>query len=399
MDIAKLLVKMGMYSFDVGSDVANGVHFLKTDDYSDGKTIYDANFKDPFFQDETQLYNMSYGFAQDQNTTPDKVWGALTLTLIFVPGVVWGFVSGIGSITADWRNPKAWMTAFYEIAMGAFVPIWFPFFFMFSIVRVALNKEEDDHSEKYITALSGMEASLEALPQLVLQLHTILNGHSTTIPQFIAIVSSFVSITTASIISDIKFGSEKGGKETKLRTKIKLFMTKMPCYMTTIIFRGLALTLTISFLRTNALTSIIILFAELVFVCYIRINKSDADIEEKTVNFWILVFTNVGCMNAYANGADVSRIEEYNKDVASFIKWSAIVTTLHHFIVLIFILTMGSVDPGLFPHWESKEFLLKPSQDYFYYTIGFTIALGIGSVILLYFRARHIAAIEDESFH
>ena len=158
---------------------------------------------------------MSYSLTQDKNTTPDKDWGALTLTLVFVPGVVWGVANGIGTITKGCMSCRAWMNALSEMAMGALVPLWFPFWFLYSIGRICLKKEEDEHNEQYMTALSGMEASLEALPQLVLQLHTILNGHSTSATQMICIASSFLSVSKASIISDMKFGShEKGDKET-----------------------------------------------------------------------------------------------------------------------------------------------------------------------------------------
>ena len=179
--IAKLFVKMGMYCFDVGSDVANGVHFLHGDDRSDGKRIYNPTSEHQFFQNETQFYNKSYTLTQDQNTTPDKDWGALTLTLVFVPEVVWGVANEIGTITKGCMSCRAWMNSLSEIAMGALLPVWFPFWFLCSIVRICLKKEEGDHNEQYMIALSGMEASLEALPQLVLQLHAILNGHSTSV--------------------------------------------------------------------------------------------------------------------------------------------------------------------------------------------------------------------------
>merc|ERR1712133_228794 len=129
---------------------------------------------------------------------------------------------------------------------------------------------------------------------------------------------------------------EEGGQET---TTMKMIIERIPCYMTTIIFRGLALTLTISFLREFSPISIIILFTEVVVVSVIRIMKSEGDKEEKAVSFGILVATNLGSMNAYANGADASRIDEDVKNVASFIKTLAIITTIHHCVVLIFILT------------------------------------------------------------
>ena len=140
---------------------------------------------------------------------------------------------------------------------------------------------------------------------------------------------------------------------------------------------------------------------EVIVVPAIKIVNSKGDKEEKSVSFGIILTINLRSMNAYANGADASRIDEDVKNVASFIKTLAIITTIHHCVVLIFILTLGAVDnvvpTSLVRYWESTEFLLKPSQGHFYWTMGCTIALGIFSLILLLYRAQHIAAIEDES--
>ena len=80
-------------------------------------------------------------------------------------------------------------------------------------------------------------------------------------------------------------------------------------------------------------------------------------------------------MNAYTRiqkhklwkvGKDGEEFEEDDKEVASFIKTSAIVTSIHHFLLLIVVITMTLVESSLFQHWEGLEFVLKPSEHDFY---------------------------------
>ena len=140
-----------------------------------------------------------------------------------------------------------------------------------------------------ITAASGLEASLEALLQLVLQLHTILNCYDTTWIQLLSIGSSFTTLAISSMTSDIEFGkSGKNKDDLTLMEEERMFLERMPCYLSTIIFRSLSLTLTISFLREYSSIPIMVLFLELVVVATIRIIKSSADREDKSYEIYHL---------------------------------------------------------------------------------------------------------------
>lgn len=248
-----------------------------------------------------------------------------------------------------------------------------------------------------MTGTTGLEASLEALPQLVLQMHTIINGYDTTTIHLMSIGPSFTSVTMSSISSDIELGKTSIDEEDKtLMETAKMFIERLPCYLTTILFRSLSITLTISFLQEYSPIPIIILLLELVIVATVRVTKSKGDLDDKIRAIGFLVVTNAGTMNAYTmctETEDTKGVEEDDKDFASFITTSTMITTLHHFLVLIVIFTMGSFESSQPKHWESPEFLLKPSGHDFYWALIFTMVLGMDSLTILVYRARNIVAV------
>jgi len=379
-NIAIHLYKLASYCFDVGSDIATGVDFLKGRNYSEG--------------------NGTNVLEEDQSTIPDTAWGAVTLSLVFMPGLILGVAFGMGFIARDWKNCGNWMKALFLLVLSTFWPVIVPFDFLHNIVRMMKKKEVREQANARITIASGLEASLEALPQLVLQLHTILNGYETTWIQILSIVSSFTTIAISSITCDIEYGHSGEDEEDRtLKEKARIFVERLPCYMTTIIFRCVSLTFTISFLREYSPIPIILLLVELIIVSAIRISKSEGSRTVKLSSICFLVVSNVGTMNGYTLlnvEHDGDFVEEDDQDVASFIKISAIVTTIHHFLVMIAIITMGSVDPNIFPHWKSPELLLSPSGHDFYWAITLTMVLGVNSLILLLYRARNIVVIKKK---
>ena len=399
--IGLLSWKLGSYCFDVGSDILNGLSFLHDSRNTTVNVIFNSTIEGSFLHNETKFYNLSERYQEVEITKPDTIWGVLSLSLVFMPGLILGVAAGMGFIADDWKKCRSWMGALFWLVVGAFFPVIVPFIFIYNIVRMMLKKEVQKYANWMITVASGLEASLEALPQLVLQLHTILNGYDTTWIQCLSIASSFTTIAISSITSDVEFGqSGEDDEDLTWKEKARMFVERLPCYMTTIIFRSLSLTLTISFLREYSPIPIIVLFVELVVVATIRISKSEGNRSGKLANICILVVTNAGSMMSYTmfnNEAVGGTFKEDDQDVASFIKISAIVTTIHHFLVMIVIIIMGSVDPSLLQHWESDEFLLSPSGHDFYWAIIVTMVFGTYSLILLLYRARNIVAIEKKT--
>ena len=125
-------------------------------------------------------------------------------------------------------------------------------------------------------------------------------------------------------------------------------------------------------------------------------NKKARDLNFKLKSIFFLAVTNVGSLNIYSmmetkvDGWYLAK--EKDKAVASFIKTSAVVTTVHHILVLICIQAMGSADSSLFKHWESPEFRLKPSGHWFCSVVSLNMLLGTLSLVSLLLK-RGIVAI------
>ena len=383
--IIMLSVRLVSYCFDVGSDVVNGIRFLQAHTH----TIPE----DPLLQNETKFYNTCYQFDGDGAHQPETVWGALTLTFVFLPGMVIGVVYGMRVIAKNWKDCNNWMFALFWWFCIAIFPICFPLYITYNIGRLILKKEVAKKASWKIPAILGMEASLEAFPNLVLQLHTILRGHDITGIQKFAIGSSLTSIVIASIVSDIENGKigKVGNNTTKKRT---LFCERLPCYLTTIIFRGLALSLCTSYLGRWSFFPVFILLVELVIVATIRMKKMKLGLRRKINGIVYLTLSNAGTMNAFSmvhlKCQEEKGTEEDDKEVAKFVKMSAIVTTIHHFVVLIALLVVSSIDPTLFSRCQPPDFLLPPSSNDFYWTFAVTMIFGIYSIVLLMYRAKYI---------
>ena len=225
-----------------------------------------------------------------------------------------------------------------------------------------------------ITGMTGLEAALESLPQIVLQVHTILNGYPTTWIQVVCIFTSFAQISMSSITSDLQVAQGGQQEEMSLTKKLVVFLERLPCYLFTVSFRSLSLALCISFLRYWSLLPIIILFIEMIAVAIWRMNRAEGKLWIKVTSGGFLLATNIGTMNAFTfwteNEKEDFQIKEEDGNIASFVKISAIVTTIHHFLVLAFILITGILNPNFMEHWETSDFLLKPSTHDFKWSLS-----------------------------
>ena len=177
---------------------------------------------------------------------------------------------------------------------------------------------------------------------------------------------------------------------------------RLPCYISTIIFRALSLALTISFLREFSIIPIAILFVEVVVVATLRIIPTNKPSDYKIADIALLSVTNIGSMSAYGMGTNYrddqgDDIFEDDEAVSKFIKTSCSLTTAHHFVVLATIIVMGTLSPTYFEHWNSPDFLLRPTTDNFYWTFSVTMLLGVHSVTLLLYRARNIVQAENSA--
>ena len=122
-------MKLGSYCFDVGSDILNGINLLQESRFTAVNGIFNSTTEDtflqnetkfynfsarnqegratavngifnlatesPFLQNETKFYNVSNGNQENVTGRPDTIWGALTLTFVLMPGLIFGVIDAI----------------------------------------------------------------------------------------------------------------------------------------------------------------------------------------------------------------------------------------------------------------------------------------------------------------
>lgn len=141
--IGILLMKLGSYCFDVGSDILNGLHFLHNSRNTAINGIFNSTTEGTLLHNETKFYNLSEGSQEVEINKPDTIWGTLTLswsTLVFVPGITYGVIVGIGYIVEGWKKCGIWIRALGFLSFSAFFPVIVPIYFMKNIGRLMLKK-------------------------------------------------------------------------------------------------------------------------------------------------------------------------------------------------------------------------------------------------------------------
>ena len=354
---------------DITSDFINSLDFLG----------YDISAK---------ITDSMAGREHKINSRVDPNWAVWSIFTIFLPGIL----SGIPALIQK-SYDKNWPGIF----IAASVVLLFPFLLVIQQIRGIINAcRKGRNSHHFLDDLAGYvgaEAYFESFPQLVLQVYTICNGYNVTSIQIISIVFSLFSIAKTSVSTDTYMAKYLKDKSATFDQYLVHTIQTLPCYLTTILFRVAAFSLTITFLRHYAILTCLILLAELSIPCYLRIKliKDRTSIINDSLYIWL---TNVGVTNAHGLGTE---FKEENKVVAHFIRNSSIITFLHHFTVLIMIMVTAIYNPGLFDHWKNDDFRLKPNHCHFYWAFAMTILMGCYSLNLTMHRAKHMASMDVEN--
>ena len=174
---------------------------------------------------------------------------------------------------------------------------------------------------------------------------------------------------------------------------------RIPCYISTILFRVLSLSLTMAYIRFWAAVPLTLLIIELTLISWIRNKKRKVDSITYTIARTInLVVNNFAVMNAYSIWEldDDDDVEE-KKEIEDFVRISSITTYFHHSICLLTIAILARNNTSYFKHWNQPNFLLKPSHERFYWVFGFTLLMGMYSLTAILYRIRHLAAMNVKS--
>ena len=192
---AKHTLTLGTSTFDIGSDIINGLTFLGYYNPSpSNETSTVSNVSTPF---GNQSF-MANTFDTHSNVTTNKytvheIWGILSLLIVILPGIVVGFPFLLASVPIAHKN---FNNILITISVSVLV---LPLCFLFpitllaiqlgAIIQICRKAEIDQVFQMFIIGHIGVESSVESSCQLLLQIFTILYGYESTPIQKITILS------------------------------------------------------------------------------------------------------------------------------------------------------------------------------------------------------------------
>ena len=120
INLILLLWKFGSYCFDVVSDILNGLSFLHESRNTTVNGIFNTVNDGPFLHNETKFYNVSDRYPEVQIERPDTIWGVLSLSFVFMPGLIYGVVAGMAGIAENWKDCCKWMGVLFFVLSVSF---------------------------------------------------------------------------------------------------------------------------------------------------------------------------------------------------------------------------------------------------------------------------------------
>ena len=396
--------------FDVVSDVINSLNFLgyyKNTTDIDSFYTNRSRFLENFTYIDSGVCNNTLEREVEENDQVHQIWGILSMVLVFLPGIVGGFclTAVILYEAAEQKSCKVAQVA--QVFVLLVVSIMFPFAFLISqltvLVMVCMNEEIDQDIQFFITGITNIEASVESVGQLCLQLFTILYGYPSGLIQKITICTSFIQIARCAILNDIEANLVADEKQLTFCESFWEIVQRLPAYVTTIIFKVASLALCMAYLRVYSIIPMIVLIFEQGLITWIRVKKQENwPNEVKALFGFYLIFNNIGVVNAYTlfNGMcywikefRLRRIKEKEEEIINFVCQLSIVTFIHHSTVLVSIMLIGWNYPDTFEHWTSPKFLLSPCEPYFYFVFTVVLLIGVYSLTVILYRARNISTV------
>ena len=360
-------------SFDIGSDVINSLDFLG---YNISNRISGEVFGTLNYLRARTNYSSSEAHNHVDTTEGDgvhKTWGALSIFLMFLPGIITSVPFQVGMI-----YERGYWHALIFFVGGLLYPITLIFNACGSMV-LAFFEVKNIFLEWTLT-MTGGEAFCESFPQMVLQGYTILYGYPATTVQKLTIVASFVLLARTCIVFGLTMCRERLGFKDSMLYTIKV----LPTHVTTISFRILSFTLTIAFLRGWACIPIFVLYVEMMVLTYNRYKSAKNDV--LLMSLWLLPFCNLGALNAHNLGGTGRDFNE----AQIFVRHSSILAFIHHTLVIVFIMTLTYLKPDYLSQIQFKSLILTPESPYFYISFGVTFTVGFLSMLLTLQTARKV---------
>ena len=343
--------------------------------------------------------------SNHEEKSVQKIWGSLSLFIIFLPGILIAIPQVLESLFR-----KQCLDAISTFFLMLIFPLLFPAFEVMKIMQILISSDHLDEMMKkidpYLLSWVGAEAYYESFPQLVLQLYILLNGYNVTKIQIGSIFFSVVTITNTSISTDIEMRCHIKKMPRTCAEKIKERITNLPCYLSTIAFRAVSFALTIAYLREVSIGTNLFLLMMLAVISFKRVSCRPFG-EDKFSDAATYCFTNFGVMSVHGLGLDT----EENKDgkrrqdeedpsaITKFIRYSNLFSFIYHIAVLAMIMLLGYFKIWnyleFFEYLESDQLLLKPKSPTFYWMFTTTILMGCYSNNLLFYREKKLVDYSD----
>ena len=382
--------------FDVGSDVVNSLAFMGYNISSKIVDTVEGTEESSSFWNVTDSMNTSENDMGNNNVEyrVDFIWGVMSMVIVFLPGML----ASIPVIAYSIRK-QDWILLIGASVLSVTFPITFLILQFAGLFFVRANSGATGIYKFFAVLATGLEASVESSCQLALQMFTRLYGYPPTTIQTVTMIISFFQLSKCSITQDIEWVSMANEEELGFKDMLKEAIKRLPCYVTTIIFRVSSVTLTMAFLRMWSVLPMTVLFIGSTIIGFRR-NKSQSDDNFTGIlNAIYLAVSNIGVMNAYALRVDLKErapdAEDDDEDsVRTFVRQSSIVTFLHHTIALSVIIILSMYAPAYLPHLASPDFQLKPSNPHFFTFFGFVFLMGCYSLTVILYRAENLSKIE-----
>ena len=315
-------------------------------------------------------------------------WGYITMSIIFLPGLIMLPILIYISIVV--KNKKYILIGLSLIPLFPFAMIVFQISHIFSYCKHRVHFKE---VASLAMILTGTEAFWESVTQMVFQGYTILNGRYSD-SQMISITASFLTLSYTSILFDVAMTT----KDLTASETFSHILSTIPCYLSTIVFRVMSLSLTIAFLRPYSIIPISFLLIELSVLSYERYKNLPLHVKGgKFIPIYISTLTNLGVLNSinvneYFNVNEDGRMTpDCIKACKKFIKRSSILTLVHHSVVLFVITLISESHSDFIKHSEQYQLLeLEPASMEFYSVFGLTLMFGIFSTTLSLNQASKI---------
>ena len=382
IEFGKILFKFFTSISDLTSDAINSFDFLGHNATSTIVNLY----KDP----SKNATNLEVPYRIDQT------WGVLSMFFIFLPGIALGISTAIeGMVRKNIRNIFFGLLIIpsFPLALVS-IHLWTVIKFIKKVYRRNSNKGEKDDpgSNVLVTNFVGAEAYFESFPQLVLQIYTILNGYQVTTTQLVSIGFSFLSLANTAVTTDLENSCNILDTKISFKETIIELIQRMPCYLTTIIFRIGSFSLSISFLRGYSIICIFILLIEKATLTTLSHIWQKSHDDQVTLDVLDLIYS--GLKTIAIPNFVVG--EDQNLDKMIWIRYTSyIISFFHHSAILIVIMGLGSSDPEFLDHWGTADFLIKPTNSNFYWIFGTTLLMGCYSLNLILLRAKQMAGLKN----